>query len=59
MSKPNRPLCHVYIKYGNKECDFYAHSPDEIIKEMLAWFRRNFEPEDWPYILKEFEGIKE
>jgi len=56
--KPKRLLCHVYIKYGGKECDFYASSTNEIIKEMLAWFRRNFDPDDWPFILKYVEGIK-
>jgi len=59
MRKPNRPLWHISIRYKGKQCDFYAKSPNEIIKEILAWFRRYFEPKDWPYILKWLEGIKE
>jgi len=59
MTKRKRPLCLVSIRYKGKQCDFYARSTDEIIEEMLAWFRRNFEPKDWPTILKWNEGIKE
>jgi len=51
-------MIHIIIRYKGKKCDFYAHSPDEIIKEMLAWFRRNFDKDDWPFILKYVEGIK-
>jgi len=49
----------VHVRYSDKEVKFYAKSPDEVIFEILGWFRRNFEPKEWPSILKMIEGKKE
>jgi len=58
MTKRNRPKLHVWIRYKGKECDIRRETPDEIIAALLEWFRKNFDPEDWPYVLKWVEGIK-
>jgi len=52
-------MLFIHVRYSDKEIEFYAKSPDDAIFDILAWFRRNFEPKDWPYILKWVEGIKE
>jgi len=59
MSKAKYPMWHILIRYGDRELEFYTDDLNDIIPEILRWFRDNFEPKDWPSILKWTEGIKE
>jgi len=52
-------MLFVHLRYSDKEIEFYAKSSDDAIFDILRWFRRNFEPKDWPTILKWIEGMKE
>jgi len=56
--KPKKLKWHVIAKCGSKEIEFYAKTTDEVITMLMAWFRHNFEPKEWPSILKWIEGIK-
>jgi len=52
-------MIHIIIRYKGKELEFSAETPEDVISEILRWFRLRFDKEDWPYILKWVEGIKE
>jgi len=52
-------MWHIRIRYGDRELEFYTDDPNDIIPEILRWFKIRFDKEDWPYILKWVEGIKE
>jgi len=52
-------MWHIQIRYGDKELEFYTDDLNDIIPELLRWFRRNFDKEDWPSMLLWVEGIKE
>jgi len=59
MTKRNRPKWHVIAKYGDHNIEFYAETGDEVIAILLRWIRRVVPYEEWPFVLKWLEGIKE